>query len=115
MANYHGQRLIPVENIGDIKPISDEINSVVGDTATLIEKPEGNFVALVLMSDNGSFRVRLGDKTAEMPATEFPAASVSDGTSGLLLGPGWWTTLPAPSAVTVKGYAADSVLTYYWI
>lgn len=117
MANYGGQRIISVEDMGALA-LSDEVNAVVGTSATKITKPTGALKAkaLVLMSDKGGFRVRRGDFVSSgMPTVEYPTVSVTDGTGGLYIPSGGFVILPAPDQVTVKGYAADSVLTYYWL
>ncbi|WP_421994542.1 hypothetical protein [Roseococcus sp.] len=97
-------------------PLAPEINHVVGTAAMLLARPSGERF-LVLRADKGGFRVRRGDFAASgMPATELPDAAVTDGSGALYLAEG--QTLPIPcnaaSVFTVKGYAAASVLTYFW-
>jgi hypothetical protein len=114
MPNFYEQRMLQAEQIGCL-PVSDAINHVYGSTATLLEKPTGKHT-LVLVADKGGFRLRVGDYVASgMPSTEYPAAGVTNGSGALYLGQGGVLVMPGPSDVTVKGYAADSVLTYYWI
>lgn len=111
-ANLRGQSVPSPEALGTL-PLASEINSHVGTSKLLITRPAGARTGLVLMADKGSFRVRSGD--VDMPSTLQPAASVTDGTGGLLLSEGAALVLAAPSEVSIQGYAADSVVTYYWL
>jgi hypothetical protein len=112
---YGQYKMTPVD-LGAL-PLSDQVNHIVGTAVTLITKPtwtNGRPSGLVLLSENGGFRVAVGDRTATMPTLETPAATVADNTGTLYLGHGGKIVLPGPDTVTIKGYAADSVLTYYW-
>jgi hypothetical protein len=117
MTSLVGQRVPSPETLGCL-PLSSDVNHVVGTTATKITKPAGKMI-LVIVADKGGWRYavtdRSGSGTNDMPAAEFPVASVTDGTGAMHLGPGGSQLLPGPSTTTVKGYAADSVLTYYWL
>jgi hypothetical protein len=98
-----------------ILPLAGAVNAVVGVTAVALTKPTtARF--LVLRADKGGFRLRRGDVVADMPAAEFPTTAVTNGSAGWHVAEGQTLTLPdTVSAVTVKGYAATSVLTYYWV
>jgi hypothetical protein len=100
-------------DVGEV-PLDAEVNHVVGTTATTLTRP-ANAKFLVLAADKNAFRLRKG-AGASMPAQALPAASVTDGTGALYLPEGKTVTLPVfdTTAVTVKGYDAGSVLTYYW-
>lgn len=113
--DYHKQRVISLEAAGAIA-LASEIQAAVGTTHILALKPT-TFVPrfLVMAADKGNWRVRVGDWTGEGDPDEFPASSITDGTSALLIAEGRSLVIPAPDAVTLKGYAADSVLTYYWV
>ena len=50
-----------------------------------------------------------------MPGAEFPAASLTDGSGVAYLAAGRSMTLSGPSQVTVRAYASDSVLTFWWL
>ncbi|CAO3460807.1 hypothetical protein [Azospirillum argentinense] len=103
----------PVE-VGSL-PLSHAINHIVGAVTFLLERPAGA-KHLVLAADRGGWRVRVGAFGADaMPATEYPAGVVNNGTGAYYLPAGSAVTIPAPGLVTVRGYAADSVLTYYWL
>lgn len=98
-----------------VLPLATNINAVVGTTPTVLSPPGGTFPRfLVLVADKGGFRVRRGSVAGAMPATEFPAASVTNNLAGLYIPVGVSRILPA-AQVTVVGYAADSALTYYWL
>lgn len=115
MSDLGGQRVLPAEALGAL-PIPDTVDCVVGATATLLTRPTNARTALVLLCDKGGFRVRLGDYHASgMPGAINPGASVTDGSAGVLVAEGASVVLGAPEKITVKGYAADSVLTYYWL
>ena len=110
--------MIPTQNESHIMPLSATINALVGTVSTLLTKPTGA-TWLVLFADKGGFRVRQGDHSATgdniMPATLVPAASVSDGSVGLACNVGQTLALPAGNKFTIKQYAADSCVTYYWV
>ena len=111
--DLHGQRLAPLEDEGGTV-LASEISHVVGTAPTLLERPPGSR-ALYLMADRGGWRLALGDRLASMPADEFPAASLADGTGASYLAGGTGMRLSGPSHVTVRAYAADSVLTFWWL
>lgn len=115
--SLEGQRPMPPEATG-ASPVSDKIFHIVGTTATLLTKPLGA-QTLYLTADKGIFRLRVGDHVADMPADPYPSASVTDGSGAFLLrAVGDYPqgmAIPAPNRVTVKGYSADSVLSYYWL
>ena len=120
MTDVRGQRIISPEEAGAVA-LAPAVNSVVGTAVTVLAAPS-NVRFLVLKADNLGFRLRLGDHTggagsddSVMPATEQPAASITDGTGGWYLAPGEKLVIPAPSKITAKGFAAGSVLSYYWV
>lgn len=111
--DLHGQRNAAPSDDGSTV-LASEINHVVGTTPTLLARPAGRRV-LRLMADKGGWRVALGDRTASMPGVEFPAASLTDGSGVAYLATGRSMTLIGPSQVTVRTYASDSVLTFWWL
>lgn len=111
--DLHGQRnAAPNEDGTALLP--SEINHIVGPAPTLLARPPGRRV-LHLMADKGGWRMALGDRTASMPGDEFPAASLTDGSGVAYLAAGRSMTLSGPSQVTVRAYASDSVLTFWWL
>ncbi len=195
MLGFNGQRIISMEDLGALA-IASAVNSIVGETETLISKP-GVEDVLVLMADKGGWRVRIGDYVAKtftaattdiitdadhgyttgdgpyemtnaggalpaglavstdyfivsldddtysvaltlalaqagtvvditdtgtgthtiagMPSVEMPATTISNGHGAMFLGEGAGVPLPSPNSITVRGYAATSVLTYFWL
>lgn len=113
MAGLEGQRVVGVEDLGAI-PVSNTVKALVGTTATVLTKPAGAKL-LVLVADKGAWRFRIGSVAGSMPAAVDPAASVTDGTAGVKILEGSKQVLSAPGTVTVKGYNATDVLTYYWV
>jgi hypothetical protein len=112
--SYFGQPIFEPAAEGSIT-LADTVCCVVGQTPTLLTKPSGA-KHLVLQADQGGFRIRAGDFSGGgMQITEFPAATVTDGTAGVHLRAGERRVFPGPQLVTVAGYAADSALTYYWV
>lgn len=101
------------QNMGAL-PLVAAVNAYVGDVAAFLAAP--NYARfIVLMADKGGFRARAGNVPGAMPATEFPAAAVTNGSAGIYLAEGDSLVLPREGAgLTVVGYATDSVLTYYW-
>lgn len=80
--------------------------------ATTIDNANrGIFVDL---SSVGSGTITIADGTA-VSATEFPAASVTDGSGSVYIPDKGNLIMYGIQECTVRGYAADSVLTYYWI
>lgn len=119
MADLHKQRVIPIESMGAV-PLPDLIDHVVGTTATLVSKPSETgispFTGILLKAERGNWRLRLGDRTsAGMPSVEYPAATQTDDAGSWLLAEGESIVLPALSQLTVKGFAASSILTYGWL
>jgi hypothetical protein len=111
--DLHGQRNgAPSDDATTV--LASEINHVVGTAPTLLARPPGRHV-LRLMTDKGGWRLALGDRTASMPGDEFPAASLTDGSGAAYLAGGRSMTLSGPSQVTVRAYASDSVLTFWWL
>jgi hypothetical protein len=99
-----------------IPTLPSALNVVYGVTAVLLEKPTGKS-GLILRATKGSFNVRTGDRvSAGMPAAFAPGAAVTDGSGAWPLAEGDTIEItPAPSAVTVRGYASTDALTYAWI
>lgn len=114
-AHAQSQRIMALDDIQNL-PLAADVNAVYGQTATLLTAPVGARL-LVLNADKGTWRYALGDRTSSpaMPSTALPAASITDGTGAMMLGEGDRIVLPGPKFVTVKGYAADSALTWYWV
>lgn len=116
-----GQTIYEPDHVFSSLPLSDEINCVIGTDSASISRLSStttivNYNILSLKADKGGFRVRLGNiSNAAMPADEVPGAAVTDGTGGWYIKEGTTLNLPNPQIVTVKGYAADSVLSYIWI
>lgn len=114
MASLLGQDLIDLESMGAIA-LPNEINHIYGTTAKKLVSPDGAR-ALVVMADKGGWRIRTGDfESSGMPATELPAAAVTDGSGGWYIPELQAYVLPAAVVFTFKGYAANSVLSYGWL
>lgn len=113
MADHARQRRADVADVGAIS-LSDAIFHLKGDVATVLVRP-ANASMLVLIAEVGDWRVKLGDKDDAMPAAYAVAASVVDGTGAHGLPELESVVITAPHQVTVKGYTANDVLTYYWI
>jgi hypothetical protein len=111
--DLHGQRNAAPNDDGSMV-LGSEINHVVGMAPTLLARPPGRRV-LHLTADKGGWRMALGDRTASMPGDEFPATSLIDGSGAVYLAAGKSMTLSGPSQVTVRAYANDSVLTFWWL
>lgn len=112
--NLNGQPVL-VPTVEGSMTLSDVVNCVVGKMPTLVTRLAGA-AHLVVEADQGGWHLRSGDCHAgSTPATEFPAPSASDGSAGVHLRPGEHRVFPDPAQVTVARYAADSVLTYYWV
>lgn len=111
--DLHGQRSATLGHDGDIV-LASEVDHVVGMAPTLLARPLGRRV-LHLMADRGGWRISPGDRLASMPALEFPAASVADGSGAAYLAAGKDARVSGPGQVTVRAYAADSVLTFWWL
>lgn len=73
---------------------------------------EANTPVIIDITDTGSGTHTIADG---MPAVDAVGAAISNGSGGWGLVEGKETQLPGPSFVTVKGFAADSALSYYWI
>lgn len=97
-------------------PLGAAINHVVGTATTKLTNP-GGARFLVLMADKGTWRLRKGDRVASgMPATALPVVSVTDGSGATALLEGGRIVMQVDMRdYTVRGYAADSVLTYTWL
>ena len=121
MANsLAGQNIYGPNHVFTALPLSDKINCILGADSASIARLSSttvivNYNILSLKADKGGFRIRLGDiADDDMPADEIPGAAVTDGSGGWYLAEGATLNLPNPQIVTVKGYAADSVLSYIW-
>lgn len=119
MSDIGGSELPTLDRAGALA-ISELIYHIVGTTPTYVEKPleeDGGAKFLFLFADRGNWRIRTGDDySGAMPGTEFPSATeLVNGTGGLLLREGAGLLISAPANFTVKGYAANSVLTFYWM
>ena len=111
--DMHGQRNAAPDGDGSMV-LGSEINHVVGTAPMVLARPPGRRV-LHLMADKGGWRMALGDRTASMTGDEFPAASLIDGSGAAYLAAGKSVTLSGPSQVTVRAYASDAVLTFWWL
>jgi hypothetical protein len=91
------------------------VNVVYGSTALKLTKPAGKSL-LVVASRKGDWNVRLGDQTAGgMSAAFLNGAAITNGSGGWPIKDGTEKTFVVPVGdVTVKGYAADSELAYFW-
>lgn len=96
-----------------VLPLGDEINHLVGTTATLLEAPAGARYFFYKV-ENKNFRAMLGDQTGSISASA-PGASVTNGTGSWKLTEGSSGVLPAATELTVKGDDAAAILTYYWV
>jgi hypothetical protein len=112
MSNKQGQRIIDVESAGAVA-LSDAINHLYGNTATLLSRPTGASL-LVLHCEAGAFRLQLGDKHATL-AGSAPSGSVTDGSGSEKIAAGERLTLPAPAQITACGGSGTDILTYYWL
>lgn len=112
--SLQGGRRISPEAAGAVA-LSDTIKAVYGTTATVLTAPAGDYKMLVMMADVGDWRVRLGSVAGSMPASADPGAAITDGTGGAKIGEGKSLVIPCNGSVTVKGYTATSVLTYWWL
>ncbi len=119
MFDMSGQRPIGPEEVGAV-PISPEIYHLVGAIeGTIIDRPamREDTDLLVIIAQKGTWNVRIGEvpDSAGMPSLEDPPASVNDGTGALKLVETDKWVLPSADRITVSSYAADSVLTYFWV
>lgn len=90
---------------------SGYVDHVVGDTATLVERPEGKTLVTITI-EAGSFRIATGDQTGTIAA---PVATIDDGSgSGLLIEGTSAEINPAPASFTLAGEDADSIATLIW-
>ena len=114
-AHGQSQRIMALDDIQNL-PLANDVNAVYGQAATLLTAPAGARL-LVLNADKGTWRYALGDRTSSpaMPGTALPGAAITDGSGAMMLKEGDRIVLPGPRYLTVKGYAADSALTYYWV
>lgn len=113
--SLQGGRRISPEAAGAVA-LSDTIKAVVGTTAVAITKPVGDFKLLCLQAAKGDWAIRLGDfHTSGMPAAAVPSVAVTDGTGGWRIPEGRELVIPCTGTVTVKGYASDSALSYFWL
>lgn len=103
------------EQIGAI-PLTEAVNANYGTNAVYIQPPDSDRKNLVLYAQVGSVAIRAGDKTTAMAAiTEQPGADITDGSAHVSIKEGAVMVLLAPQGVTLKGFAANSVATYWWV
>ena len=102
------------QDVGAI-PIGS-VNVLVGTDPTLINPTDTDQYDVIALSvAKGNFNVSAGDRTSSMPTSELPTASDLAGTGALFLREGTVLVLAMPPAgLTIKGYAADSVLNYWF-
>lgn len=107
---------ITIKDAG-VLPLSDSINVVRGATATLLTRPSGLGIGvLVLQGQAGEFNVRVGDYvSAGMPTTADPGAAITNGSGAIRVHENETLKIAAADEVTVKGYDAADALAYYWI
>ena len=113
MAGFEGQTVLSVHDLG-LMAVSDRVYHAYGAVTQVLAKP-ADASSLVLIAEKGTWRTRVGFHAGAMPASATVGAVVADGSGSILLAEGVMMALPAPANVTVRGYAADSVLTYYWL
>jgi hypothetical protein len=112
------QNLLGAVPLGVVAPMLNEsMNVVKGDTATLIEKPEGmNY--LMLKAHVGDWFIKGGDYSGDGdPVPVFPSTPSATDQAGDTYHPmteGERIVLSAPSALTVKGEDTNAFLYYYW-
>lgn len=94
--------------------LGDEVNHLVGNTATLLTKPDNSVSILYLSCEVGNFRIKNGDATGTITSAT-PSASVTDGSGTWKISEGEQITIAAPKDITVIGDSAESVLTYFWV
>jgi len=108
-----GQKIQSPENVAAIS-ISNEITSIVGNTAVTIVKPTGDQSKfIVLQSKSGNWNLRLGTiADGDMPAA-YAEASALSGTAALGLKEGALIVVTAMQNLTVKGYDSGALVYYY--
>lgn len=112
--SLQGQDIIDVQASGAVA-VANTVDCCYGVEATLLTAP-ATAKHLVLIAQRGGFTLRLGDRVAAgMPAAFLPSADITNGTAGVPIPEGQTLVIPAPTLCTVKGYAADSALIYYFI
>ncbi len=114
VSNFEGAPRPDGKHLGII-PIDEAIDYVIGNTATLLTRPEGR-TTLVMKVKTGSFLMKPGDYSGAFP-TE-PVATTETTTAGT----GVWEMLQgesqailAPSLFTVAGDSSSAKLRYYWV
>ena len=116
MVDFSNTPRVRAEDVGVI-PLSPAINCHYGSTSKLIEKSTGESI-LVLVARKGSWNIRLGDHSLTgdntMPTAYLAGAAVTNGTAGFPIAEGERLSLYAPSEMTIKAYAADSELVYWY-
>lgn len=93
-------------------PLPKQVYSIVGTGANTIKRPSFSGT-IFLYPQKGNWNVRVGNALSQ--ATEQPLASVNDGSGAVLLYEKSGIPFQVADEVTVRGYGADSVLTYWWI
>lgn len=112
--NFEGQVVQTPEDLG-ITVFPKNINNVVGTTATKLTRPTGKKI-LVLMAVKGDWNARNGDFVSSgMPSVFAVTSASTTDTAPFPLHEKEKVTLQAPAEVTVKGYNATDVISYYWI
>ena len=113
--DIQGARVLAPEDLGAL-PLSDEINHVVGQADEVLFRPAGTRM-LFLSVEVDNFRVRVGDLDTGDPGIAGPPSStVTDGRGSLVITAAMGiVVLSAPTALTVKGSAGGSILTYWWL
>lgn len=110
--DLHKQRVNSAGDLG-LLSLSNNIQHVVGNTATVLIKPAGA-ETLVMHVESGTFRLQTGDTSAGIAATA-PSDDVTDGTGSLKLGADKTFAFTAPDEVTVIGSGAGDILTYWFV
>lgn len=96
--------------------IPEFINVHTGNTPTALTRPADRSVQYLLIHvEFENFRCQVGDTTATIGAYQIPTADVTDGTGTLALENGEIYVFTAPTAFTVVGETANSVMTYAWV
>ena len=97
-----------VLNAGELQliAIGDEINYLKGVTPTLLSRPSGTRGILVLDSEVGSFRIRVGDLSVIGATEHVPNTAFADDT-GVTLGDGWTIAAGVASSDGTQGADSD--------
>lgn len=119
MPDFKAATVLSPEELG-VLAVSDSINHLVGNTATLLNnrKTSKKGTVLVLHCEKGNFRYRAGqhDGANSTTALTFNATPVTttNGTGKGLISAGDRLAFAAGTEISFVGDAADAVLTYWY-